>query len=41
MDIVDVVWMLVILAGAGYLFYRSFTRKKGPCGCEGCSCSKK
>jgi hypothetical protein len=41
MGIVDIIWMLLILGGAGYLFYRSFWKKKNPCGCEGGSCCKK
>jgi hypothetical protein len=41
MGIVDIIWMVLILGGAGYLFYRSFWKKKGPCGCDGCDCSSK
>ena len=41
MSAVDIIWMAVILGGAGYLFYRSFFKKKGPCGCDGCGCDKK
>jgi hypothetical protein len=41
MGAADIIWMAVILGGAGYLFYRSFWKKKGPCGCNGCGCDKK
>jgi hypothetical protein len=42
MGLVDIVWMTLILAGAGYLLYRSLWKKKGHCGsCEGCNCSSK
>lgn len=41
MSLFDVLLALGILAGAGWLFYRSFIRKKGPCaGCAGCSCTR-
>ncbi len=35
MGIADLLWMAFFLGGAGYLFYRSFWKKKG--GCHGCS----
>ncbi len=42
MGIVDVLWMGAILGGAGYLFYRSFWKKKGSCrDCSGCDCPSK
>jgi hypothetical protein len=42
MGIVDIVWMALILGGAGYLLYRSFWKKKGHCGnCSGGDCSSK
>lgn len=38
----DVVWMVVILAGAGWLLYRSLWKKKGQChGCNGCCGTEK
>lgn len=41
MSLFDVLLALGILAGAGWLFYRSFIRKKGPCaGCARCSCTR-
>ncbi|MBP7766644.1 MAG: FeoB-associated Cys-rich membrane protein [Deltaproteobacteria bacterium] len=40
MSFVDVLLAAGILAAAGWIFYRSFIRKKGPCaGCSGCACS--
>jgi hypothetical protein len=39
MGLGDLVWMALILAGAGYLFYRSVIKKKGHCpGCDDGSC---
>ncbi len=39
MGVNDVVWMVLILAGAGWLLYRSLWKKKGQChGCSGGSC---
>jgi len=39
MGLGDFIWMALILAGAGYLFYRSVIRKKGHCpGCDDGSC---
>lgn len=37
MEIVDIIWMTLILVGAGTLFYRSVWKKKGHChgGCTG------
>jgi hypothetical protein len=43
MGATDVVWMVLILAGAGWLLYHSLWKKKGHCGgCDagGC-CGKK
>lgn len=34
MGIVDILWMVFFLGIAGWLFYRSFWKKKG--GCHGC-----
>ncbi|HEY6873918.1 MAG TPA: FeoB-associated Cys-rich membrane protein [Geobacteraceae bacterium] len=35
----DVVWMVVILGGAGWLLYHSLWKKKGSChGCSGGCC---
>jgi hypothetical protein len=37
MGICDALLIMVILAAAGWLFYRSFIKKKGGCaGCGGC-----
>ena len=42
MNLADLLWMTFFLGGAGYLFYRSFWRKKGGChNCSGCSCAAK
>ncbi|MBE0599590.1 MAG: FeoB-associated Cys-rich membrane protein [Desulfuromonadales bacterium] len=42
MGVVDVIWMVLILGAAGYLFYRSVIKKKGHCpGCDHGSCDKK
>ena len=42
MGIVDIIWMAVILGGAGWLLYRSVWKKKGHCqGCDSGSCDKK
>jgi hypothetical protein len=41
MGVADIIWMAAILGGAGYLLYRSFRKKKGPCGCSDCGCDKK
>lgn len=44
MGVIDVVLMGVIIAGAFYLLYRSFSTKKGHCcgcGSDGCSESNK
>lgn len=39
MGIGDIFWMILILGGAGYLFYRSVIRKKGHCpGCDDGNC---
>ncbi|GAB4251199.1 FeoB-associated Cys-rich membrane protein [Deferrisoma sp.] len=39
MTAVDIAWMIPILAGAGYLFYRSVWKKRGHCqGCDGGGC---
>jgi len=39
MGLGDLVWLGLILIGAGYLFYRSAIRKKGHCpGCDDGSC---
>ena len=37
MGLIDYIIMFLILAGAGYLFYRSFFKKGG--GCAGCAVS--
>lgn len=38
----DVVWMVLILGGVGWLLYRSLWKKKGEChGCSGGCCGKK
>lgn len=40
MSLADILWMIPIVAGAGYLFYRSVIRKKGHCpGCDDGSCN--
>jgi len=42
MGVNDVVWMVLILAGAGWLLYRSLWKKKGHCaGCESGTCDVK
>ncbi len=42
MGIADVVWMALILGGAGYLLYRSVWKNKGRCqGCNGAGCAKR
>jgi hypothetical protein len=42
MSAVDMFWMALTLAGAGYLFYRSFWKQKGTCsGCDQSNCHKK
>jgi hypothetical protein len=42
MEIVDIVWMALILGGTGYLLYRSVWRKQGCCqGCGNGSCPKR
>jgi hypothetical protein len=42
MGAADIIWMALILAGAGYLLYRSIWKKKGHCqGCDSCGCDKK
>ncbi len=39
MGVVDIVLMVVILAAAEYLLYRSLWKKKGHCaGCDTCEC---
>jgi len=39
MGIFDIVLMVVILAGAAWLLYRSLWKKKGHCpGCDGGGC---
>jgi len=41
MNLVDGLLAVGILAAAGWVFYRSYLRKKSPCaGCSGCSCTK-
>jgi hypothetical protein len=42
MGLVDILWLLAILGGVGYLLYRSFWKKKDPCGggCGGGDCSR-
>ncbi len=41
MSLVDVLPALGILMVAGWIFYRSFFRKKGPCvECSECPCTK-
>ncbi|WP_221249115.1 FeoB-associated Cys-rich membrane protein [Desulfuromonas versatilis] len=40
MALADFIWMAAILAGAGYLLYRSFWKKKGCSSCSGCGCHK-
>ncbi|HEY6837324.1 MAG TPA: FeoB-associated Cys-rich membrane protein [Geobacteraceae bacterium] len=38
----DIVWMVLILAGTGWLLYRSLWKKRGQChGCSGGCCDKK
>lgn len=35
----DVIWMVLITGGTGWLLYRSLWKKKGQChGCSGGSC---
>ena len=35
----DIFWMMLILGGAGWIFYRSVVKKKGHCpGCDDGSC---
>lgn len=39
MSLADICWMVLILGGSGYLFYRSAIKKKGHCpGCDDGSC---
>jgi len=41
MNCLDVLLAAGILAAAGWVFYRSFIKKKGACaGCSGCACGK-
>jgi hypothetical protein len=44
MALIDILWLLAILGGVGYLLYRSFGKKKEHCspggGCCGGDCSK-
>jgi hypothetical protein len=43
MGLIDILWLLAILGGVGYLLYRSFWKKKAHCGeGEGCggNCSR-
>jgi len=41
MSLIDGLLAFGILAAAGWVFYRSYLMKKGPCaGCSGCSCGK-
>jgi hypothetical protein len=41
MGIVDIIWMAVILGGAGWLLYHFLWKKKGSCpGCDHDSCGK-
>jgi hypothetical protein len=40
MNWLDVLLAAGILAAAGWVFYKSYIKKKGSCaGCSGCSCS--
>ena len=42
MGLVDLIWLGLILGGAGTLLYRSVWKKKGHCGsCSSCDCSTK
>lgn len=42
MNATDILWMAGILAGAGWLFYRSVVKKKGHChGCDVGQCGKR
>lgn len=42
MSVTDAVWMAAILAGAGWLFYRSVVRNRGHCpGCDAGRCEKR
>lgn len=42
MGVVDIIWLVPILGGAGYLFYRSVIKKKGHCpGCDQGRCDKR
>jgi hypothetical protein len=41
MDITDIFLIILILTGAGYLFYRSFIKKKGCSSCTVSDCSMK
>jgi hypothetical protein len=36
MGFTDIILIVLILTGAGYLFYRSFIKKKG---CSNCTCT--
>ncbi|MBZ0157829.1 MAG: FeoB-associated Cys-rich membrane protein [Alphaproteobacteria bacterium] len=41
MSYTDAIWMVVIIAGALYLLYRSLWKKKGHCqGCDSGVCDK-
>lgn len=38
----DIIWMALIIAGAGYVLYRSVWKKRGYCpGCDSQTCSSK
>jgi hypothetical protein len=40
--IADLVWMALVLGGAGYLLYRSLWKKNGCCqGCDNVGCPRK
>lgn len=42
MGVTDALWMAAIVGGAGYLFYRSFWKKRGCCqGCCNTGCSRR
>jgi hypothetical protein len=39
MGIADIIWMVLIIAGALYILYRSLWKKKGHCpGCDSETC---
>ena len=42
MSMTDMAWMAMVLAGTGWLLYRSLWKKKGQChGCGGGGCCGK